>query len=363
MDIRLKWFYRLGFLLLLFIVLYIFMKLEPIWKPVVTVGFTVLLPLFIGAFISYLLHPVVEILHHRGMKRGWSIVIIYLIFFGGLGLALYKGIPAMTTQIRELSDSAPDVIRQYRYLMDLLEKKTASWPFGFHERLEDSVKLLESRLNDLMSVVMGYLMRIFDFIVLLSLIPFIAFYILKDFALIKKMAWYLTPKKWRKQGMAFLRDVDVSLGGYIRGQILVCISIGAISALLFWLVGIKYPLLLGIIIGITNVIPYFGPIFGAVPAVLIAASMSVKMMIFVILIVLVLQFLEGNILSPLIVGKSLHMHPIFIMVALLIGGEISGVFGMILAVPILAVIKVFVLHARYHFMQRTKYGPAGSRGN
>ena len=111
----------------------------------------------------------------------------------------------------------------------------------------------------------------------------------------------------------------------------------------------KYPLLLGALIGITNIIPYFGPIFGAIPAALIAASISVKMIIIVVVIVLVLQFLEGNILSPLIIGKSLHMHPIFIMFALLVGGEVGGVIGLIIAVPILAVIKVSVIHARIHF--------------
>ena len=108
----------------------------------------------------------------------------------------------------------------------------------------------------------------------------------------------------------------------------------------------KYPLVLGAIIGITNVIPYFGPIIGAIPAMIIAATMSVKMVMTVAIIVLVLQFFEGNILSPLIVGKSLHMHPLFIMLALLAGGELGGMVGMIFSIPILAVLKVFVyMHA------------------
>ena len=199
---------------------------------------------------------------------------------------------------------------------------------------------------------MNYAMRAIDFIILFALIPFIAFYILKDYEELKKMLWYVTPKRWRNQGRAFLRDVDASLGGYIRGQMLVCGTIGFVAALLFWLFGMKYPLLLGAIIGITNVIPYFGPIIGAVPAVIIAATMSVNMVITVVIIVFVLQFLEGNILSPLIVGKSLHMHPLFIMLALLAGEEVGGIIGMILAIPILAILKVFVLHARVHFRKK-----------
>ena len=114
----------------------------------------------------------------------------------------------------------------------------------------------------------------------------------------------------------------------------------------------KYPLVLGTIIGITNVIPYFGPIIGAIPAMIIAATMSGKMVMTVVIIVLVLQFLEGNVLSPLIVGKSLHMHPLFIMLALLAGGELGGITGMILSIPILAVLKVIILHARVHFRKK-----------
>ncbi|RFU61490.1 AI-2E family transporter [Bacillus sp. V59.32b] len=352
MDIRVKWFYRLGFLLLLFIVLYIFMKLQPIWLPIVQILFTVLLPFMIAAFISYLLHPIVEILHEKGLHRGLSIVIIYLLFFGGFGYGIYKGIPAIVSQIRELSESAPAVAEQYRYWVTDFENRTSNWPFGVHERLEEGITMMENRLEKLMTVVMENLMKIFDFIVLIALIPFLAFYILKDFDSIKKMVWYLTPKRWRKQGIAFLNDIDASLGSYIRGQILVCALIGTISALLFWMVGMDYPLVLGLIIGITNVIPYFGPIIGAVPAVIIAASISLKMALITVGIVFVLQFLEGNVLSPLIVGKSLHMHPLFIILALLAGGEVGGIMGLILAVPVLAVLKVCILHARNHFAKK-----------
>jgi predicted PurR-regulated permease PerM len=348
-EIRVKWFYRLGFILLLFFVIYIFIKLMPIWLPLVNILLTVLMPFFIAAFISYLLHPVVEALHSKGLNRGLSIVIIYLLFFGGLGVAIYKGIPALVVQVREVSENAPYAAEQYRNWVMLLERKTASWPFGIHQRLEDGVNLLEHRMNELMMVVMQYLMRLFDFILLIALIPFLAFYMLKDIDSIKKMMWYLTPKKLRREGVAFLQDVDASLGGYLRGQLIVCATIGALSSLLFWIFGLDYPLLLGGIIAVTNIIPYFGPLIGAIPAVMVAAAISGKMIICVALIVLILQFLEGNILSPLIVGKSLHMHPLFIIFSLLVGGQAGGIVGLIVAVPILAIIKVFILHAKYHF--------------
>lgn len=351
-DIRLKWFYRLGFLFLLFIVFFIFMKLKPMWEPVVSVVTIIFLPFVIGAFISYLLHPIVEALHRRGMKRGLSITIIYLLFFGGIGFGLYKGIPAMINQFQELSENAPSLFKQYKTWVEMLHHQTSNWPFGMQERIEGGLDELEIRMNDYLNNMVNYVMKAFDFLVLFALIPFIAFYMLKDYEELKKMIWYMTPKKWRKQGRAFLRDVDTSLGGYIRGQLLICAAIGVTAALLFWLFGMKYPLVLGAIIGVTNVIPYFGPIIGAVPALIIAATLSIKMVITVAIIVIVLQFLEGNVLSPLIVGKSLHTHPLFIMLALLAGGELGGIIGMVLSIPILAVLKVLILHARVHFRKK-----------
>lgn len=349
-----KWYYRLGFLLLLFVVMYVFLKIEMVWLPIVRVMFTVLFPFFIASLISYLLHPLVEKIHEMGIHRGLAVVIIYSLFFGGVGYALYAGVPAFIVQLKDLAESAPEFANQYRSWNNLIEDQTEHWPLGIHERIENGIIALEKRIESLLSLALNGMVNIFNSIFIIAIIPFIAFYMLKDINTLKKAAWYLTPRKWRKQGILFLRDVNESLGSYIRGQLLVCIVIGTVSAILFWIVKMNYPLLLGFIIGVTNVIPYFGPVIGAIPAVIIAATISVKMVIFVVIIILVLQFLEGNILSPLIVGKSLHMHPLMIMLALLAGGEVSGVVGLILAVPILAVLKVAILHARNHFMKKNE---------
>ncbi|PLT31005.1 AI-2E family transporter [Peribacillus deserti] len=324
--------------------------------PIFRILIAVSLPFIIGGFIAYLLHPVVEKLHSQGLHRGLSIFIIYLIFFGGTGYAIYKGVPAIIGQIRELSESAPAVAEQYREWFSSMHKQTVSWPFGLHQRLEEGIIFLEQKLDSLFDMVMDGIMGMLDFVLLIALIPFVAFYFLKDIDGIKRMVWYFTPKKWRHNGVSFLKDVDNSLGSYIRGQFIVCAAIGGLSSVIFWFIGMKYPLLFGVIIGITNIIPYFGPIFGALPAMLIAATTSMKMVATVAVIVFGLQFLEGNVLSPLIVGKSLAMHPLVIMAALLLGGEIGGIPGLIVAVPVLAVLKVAVIHAKEHFAKSRTIG-------
>lgn len=352
MDIRLKWYYRLGFSLLLFIVLFVFVKLSPIWLPVLMLLLKVIMPFIIGAFITFLLHPIVEVLHEKGLHRGLAVLFIYLLFFGGLGYALYKGIPMFIHQLQDLTASAPQLSNQYREWVNYIQESTKAWPDNMQEKVDHGIHTIEVKMDQLLSKVLQGAMEIVNATVLILLIPFISFYLLKDIDAVKKAFWFITPVKWRRSGSLFLKDVNHSLGSYIRGQLLVCSIIGTLSSILFWIFHMSYPLVLGIIIGITNVIPYFGPLIGAVPAVIIASAISVKMLIITIIIIAVLQFLEGNILSPFIVGKSLHMHPLFIMFALLLGGELGGIVGMIIAVPILSILKVAVLHLRKHFIHR-----------
>jgi predicted PurR-regulated permease PerM len=327
------------------------MKLQQIWFPIVSIIFIVLIPFIIAAFITYLLHPIVEKLHDAGLHRGVAVIIIYLLFFGGVGFAIYKGIPAIIVQVKDLAENIPELADQYRSWNEEIQAKTSAWPNGMQERIDDGINSIEKTLDVFLTRVLNGFVSIINSIVILAIIPFIAFYMLKDYKVLKKSVWYLTPRQWRQQGILFMRDVDSSLGNYIRGQLSVCVLIGSLSTIFFWFVDMRYPLLLGFIIGVTNVIPYFGPIIGAVPAVVIAATMSGKMVVTTLIIVFVLQFLEGNVLAPFIVGKSLHMHPLFIMFALLTGGEVGGIVGLILAVPILSITKVALIHAKEHFIR------------
>lgn len=348
-DKSLIWLVRLTLLLLLFLSLYTFMKLSPIMYPIFELLLSLFIPFFISGFITYLLHPIVEKLHGRGIPRPIAILFIYSLFFGGIGYSIYKGLPLIIHQLRDLAENIPNFLNMYRGWISELYIQTAHLPTGFQQRINDMLLGVEKFADDQITHALSILKGLLNSIILLAIIPFIVFYLLKDFELVKKAVWYMTPRKWRERGKHLLQDIDESLGNYIRGQLIVCLFIGIVATFAFWVAGMSYPLLLGIIVGITNVIPYFGPIIGAVPAVIIAATISVKMIFIVSLIILGLQLIEGNILSPLIVGKSLHMHPVFIIFALLLGEEIGGIIGLILAVPLMAVLKVILLHVKEHF--------------
>nr|WP_280518531.1 AI-2E family transporter [Lederbergia wuyishanensis] len=337
--------------MLIFIIIYCFLLLRPIWKPILTTLMIGLLPFLLSGLIAYLLHPLVEKIESLGLKRYLAILLIYLLFFGGVGYAIYLGIPMFIKQMKEFSEQLPVFLNQYREWMHHLEASTSNFPKGIQLQIDERINEIEQWFNKLIEKTTKAIMKLFDFILILLVVPFISFYILKDLDVIKKACWYLTPKKWRKNGVQFLDSVNESLGGYLRGQLLICVIIGAAAAIAFSIIGLQYPILLGIVIAITNVIPYFGPLIGAFPVVAIALMSSVKLAIIAGVIVFVLQFIEGNILSPYIVGKSLHMHPLFIIAALIIGGEAFGIIGMIVSVPILAIIKIAIIHSRDHLIR------------
>ncbi|WP_407058440.1 AI-2E family transporter [Paracerasibacillus soli] len=208
-------------------------------------------------------------------------------------------------------------------------------------------KLLQKSETDIESFIgkiIGGITKIFDTIVLLTVIPVLVFYFLNDYEKIKSYVKSLLPERYQAQCSDMIHAIDKSLGGYIRGQFIICFFVGFTTYIAFQFLGIKYPLLLAIIMGLTNIIPYFGPIIGAIPVLAITITISTKLVIYALIAIFIIQLIEGNLLSPYIVGKSTAIHPIIIIFVLLLGGQISGVLGMIFAVPILTIIKVMTNH-------------------
>ncbi|MBS4209011.1 AI-2E family transporter [Bacillus sp. FJAT-50079] len=347
---RFRIFYRIGIILLILITLYCLLLLKPLWKPILHIMFVAAIPFFISAFIAFLLHPLVEKIQLLGLSRGWAIMTIYTLFFGGAGYGIYLGIPFLIEQLNDFSQRLPILVEQYKEWIQGIQASASRWPDGIQVQIDERITKFELWMNKFLEKSMESLIGLVNFMFVLLIIPFISFYLLKDIELVKKAAWYMTPKKWRAKAGEFIGAVYLSLGSYVRGQFLICVIVGVASSIAFLIIRIDYPIILGFIIAVTNVIPYFGAFIGLIPVLAIALLSSVKQAIFATIIVFILQFIEGNILSPYIVGKSLAMHPLFIFAGLIIGGEVAGVLGMIIAVPIIAVIKIAIVHMRDHMI-------------
>lgn len=324
------------------------MKLYPFYEAFLQIILTLLIPFIISMFLAYLLHPIVEALHEQHLPRWLAIMIIYLFFFGGVGYVVYKTYPVFLKQLKDLIHNIPGFVDTYRTWIYSLYEKTSFLPETVHDRMDSILLNVERMGEDAVASIGTKLTGVFDVVIIIAVIPVLVFYMLKDFPIMRNLLWQFTPSKYRNEGKEVLSEIDRSLGGYIRGQLLVCFFVGMISILMLWLIGMKYPLVLGGIMGITNVIPYFGPILGAIPALIISFTMGIKMVLLVGIIVLIVQIIEGNLLSPFIVGKSLHIHPVLIILALLVGEEVAGIIGMIVAVPVLTIIRVILHHIRLH---------------
>ncbi|GAA0483147.1 AI-2E family transporter [Salinibacillus aidingensis] len=332
--------YILGIAVIVSILFYLLLKTYPFYQFAFSFLMTILTPILIAAIIAYLLYPLINWLDGF-MPRWTAILVIYIVIFGGIGAAIYKAIPTFVKQLKGLIHSLPQLFDTYQEWIYNLYVSTSEFPEDVHDKMDEAFLKLEEGLIDLLTNIAYSLTGITDVIVMIAVIPILVFYFLKDFPKFRASFLAIGPENKKGHYQSVLKDIDRNLGGYLRGQFLVCLFVGVISFLLMWLINMKYPLLLGTFMGITNIIPYFGPVLGAIPAVLIAFTISANKVLYVILAVVSVQLIEGNLLSPYIVGRSLHVHPVLIILALLIGGESFGIAGMILAVPVLTVIKVF----------------------
>ena len=346
-----KLFVVLIYIILTAIAIYFLMLLSPIFKVIFSFLKAVLGPFIIAMIISYILHPIVSSLHIRRVPRTIAVLLIYAVFFTLVGVTLMNLIPMVIEQLDELNKHLPEMtLRAQGLVVDINNSKLL--PQGFRNGMSQMFTVAESRIsNTLLNVVNNIGDTLSGFFIAL-VVPFLAFYILKDFDVFERAVIKFVPKTHRKNTVRLLKDIDHALGSYIRGQLLVCIIIGILAYIGYLIIGLPYALLLAGIVAITNVIPYVGPFIGAAPALLMASTVSYKMVLMVAIVNFVCQILEGNIISPQVVGRSLHLHPLIIIFAVLAGSQIAGVVGMILSVPIFAACKVIFQHIFAYYVRR-----------
>lgn len=313
----------------------------------------VLIPYFIGIVLAYLILPVVNWIHRRmparlgkwGLARAVSILITYL-----LAIVLVAGIfafivPIIVDQVNFLIESWPD-------LVDTVQdwgRRGLGWyqrieiPEAWRTTIENNLRDL---LNDVVAAVQGGVVAtvrtVFGtvgFIIGLVVIPFWLFYILHDESQVKTGVLQVLPEQARADIVAVSRLVDDVLSAYIRGQLLLVLFVGALAMISLIIIGVPFALVLGIIAGLFEVLPFVGPILGAIPAVLVALLSDPGKAIWVAIAFFAIQQVENLILAPRISGKSVKLHPAMVMVVIVVGNELAGFLGLLFAVPIAAVIR------------------------
>lgn len=308
-----------------------------------------ILPAFLLAgVLVYLLSPLVDAVERRGQKRVSSILVVYLaMVVVGSAIGLY-GLPRLVGQLHTLAGTVPLYTRQVQEMSEVFQERytRAGLPREMKDIIDARINQLESKILSMAERAAAGMVGLLGHIVNILLAPVLAFYILKDLGRCKSEFARHIPLSWRMDVLELLGDVNRVLKNYIQGYLLVCLVVGLLVGLTLAALGVEFALTLGIFAGLTELIPYFGPVIGAVPAVALALLTSKWLAVKVVVAFFVIQQLEGNVISPKVLGDRVGLHPLAVIIFLFAGGQLYGLTGMLLAVPAAAVLKIFLSFAR-----------------
>ncbi|MET3210104.1 MAG: AI-2E family transporter [Bacillota bacterium] len=332
------------------VILYFIWLLRPLFLHLYDFLKTIIAPFAVAMIISYVLNPVVNMLGGRKVPRSVAVLLIYAVFLGSLVVILMNLIPMFIEQLDELNEHLPELTMHAQGLMTNMDGSIL--PQGVRSGMNQWFFQLENRMATGIAAFMDNIGGMINMLFNVFIVPFLIFYILKDFDVFERAIVSYLPRSRRKAIVTVLKEIDQALGNYVRGQLLVCVIIGVMAYIGYMLIGMPYALLLAGVVAVFNIVPYLGPFLGAAPAVVMASTVSFKMVLLVVVVNTCIQVLESNVISPQVVGRTLHLHPIAIIFALLVGGEIAGITGLILAVPVMAVLKVALQHFFAYYVKR-----------
>lgn len=308
----------------------------------------IIFPFVLAIVVSYILYPVVAKLEAKKIARSVSIILIYLVLGVAFAISTVFVVPQLISNTKELINKLPEITLEYRSNMDGMVKliHASKWPEdiknAIYTELSRGTDMAENMILDALRNSLAGFIKIAAAMFDLVLAMVIAFYFLKDSEYFSRSALSLVPRKWRNGLVATFREINVILSSFVQGQLLTAVIVGFLETVALLLVGVKYPLILGMIGGVANTIPYFGPIIGAIPAVAVALIESPAKAVWTIAAYVVIQQIDNAFISPKIIESRLGLHPVTTILAVLAGGEFFGITGMLLAVPAAAVMKVII---------------------
>ncbi len=318
-----------------------------------------LLPFILGLTVAYLIAPQVSRLERllparlrsKPYSKTIAILVVYLAFLSGLLIAGALIIPPLLQQTRELVENSPKGFDALSGQMQSLLKRYERLPAPVKQEVEailnaKTLNALSGRALELLQQgvfsALGALSGTVSWLLGMLVVPIWLFYILDDTDYVLKGSLSLVPREIRPDLEAVRIIVDRVLSAYIRGQLLIALILGVLLSLSLYFLDVDYALLLGFVAGSLGFIPYVGAILGAVPAVLVAAFQSFGLAVKVIIALIVIQQIDGTFISPRVQGNSVALRPALILVVLVIGQQVWGFLGLLLAVPLTAILRDIV---------------------
>jgi predicted PurR-regulated permease PerM len=306
----------------------------------------VLYLVFMSFIIAYTIKPLQKLLIKRGINKRLAAAMLLVAFVICVVLILVVIIPSI---FRESLNVNSSFIKLEQYLNDFYNKlkplKNNKTLFAILDSIYGKINL---QFTSMLNKVLDNALSLGENLISLAVIPIVVYYFLADSDIIFNRLIVIFPCKSRSIIKKILNHIDKIMGRYIISQFLLCLLIGVLTFFILIFLKVDFPIILSLLNAAFNIIPYFGPLFGALPAVFMALLISPKTAIYTAICLQLIQQLEGDVISPKITGDSVSMHPLLIIIILIIGGKIGGFIGMVLAVPIGVIIKIIYEDLNYY---------------
>lgn len=303
--------------------------------------------IFISLIISYTLMPLQNKMVEKGINKRFAALLIIIALIFMCIAAFYIILPSI---LKEGVNVDGGIIRIQKNIEIIYEKiKPLNNNKTIYVIMDKVYDKLDKAMIDILNKVLDGALNLGGNLLSIAVVPIMSYYFMADSDSIFNKSLILFPIKVRGIMKRISQDIDKVLGKYIAGQLLLSLIIGVFTFIILFALRVDFPVLLSILNAFFNIIPYFGPIFGAIPAVIMGFIESTKTGVYTILYLYFLQLIEGNIISPKITGNSVSMHPLLIIILLLIGGKLGGFIGMIIAVPVGVIVKIIYEDINYYF--------------
>ncbi|WP_219834525.1 AI-2E family transporter [Paenibacillus sp. R14(2021)] len=341
----------LGIIALLLII-YLMAKVSFIFRPLLTIFNILIVPFMLAGFFYYLLRPVVQYMVRQRLNKILSILLLYFIA-AGIGVVFFIVVwPALQMQLENFLKGAPELIEGFKSQFAKLQSNRLVSIFAGNEsdlstKLSDYLNRAITAASDYVSSVVSL---VTNFVIIIATVPIILYYMLKESEHIPSSVLAVIPKRYRRDAKEVLADIDGALSGFIVGRVIITCLLAIMLYVGFLIIGLPFSLLLAIAAFILNIIPYIGPILGAIPSLIVAFTVSPSMVFWVVVVTIIAQQIEGNVLSPSIYGRRLDIHPLTTIVLLLVAGDIAGILGVILAIPTYMVAKIIIVRVYQLFL-------------
>jgi len=308
-----------------------------------------LIPVFVAIILAYIFLPYQKRLERKMSKTLASMLVILTIILS-LFLIIFFILPIFITQISKLVDTMPQFIEHLGTPTKLQEQLSIiGINLDIKQALLEQISAFASFLQSSAESILTILSNVVNIIAIMAFIPFFMYYFLKDRSRFSKELMLLVPVKFRNTAKLISSEINTSLRAYIKGQIIISILEGVFSVTGFLIIGLNYAVLLGVILGLFNLIPYIGVLIGSLFALFVAFITSTDMIVPTLIVIVIVQQLEGFI-APKVVGNSIGMHPVYVLVIILISGYLFGLVGMFLGLPVVMALKIILTHVYNKFV-------------